>query len=232
MGERPRGELDGAPVGRRIVLGLLGLGAVGVVAGRSVQEGLSHLLAPVQLRDPTGLTSLVPLGNTWRYYSVTGAVAPRATSAYRLKVFGDVATPVTYSYADLAALPQASFTDTFQCVTGWHVPDVPWSGVRLADLLDLAGPTADAVGVRFRSFDGTYAVNMTLEQARADDVIVALSMYGEPVTHDHGGPVRIYSGSMYGYKSTKWLDEIEVTTNNLPGYWEDRGYPLDGIIGE
>jgi DMSO/TMAO reductase YedYZ molybdopterin-dependent catalytic subunit len=232
MGEGPRGELDGAPVGRRIVLGLLGLGAVGVVAGRSVQEGLSHLLAPVQLRDPTGLTSLVPLGNTWRYYSVTGAVAPRATSAYRLRVFGDVATPVTYSYAELAALPQTSFTDTFQCVTGWHVPDVPWSGVRLADLLDLAGPTADAVGVRFRSFDGTYAVNMTLEQARADDVIVALSMYGEPVTHDHGGPVRIYSGSMYGYKSTKWLDEIEVTTNNLPGYWEDRGYPLDGIIGE
>ncbi|GAW49489.1 MULTISPECIES: molybdopterin-dependent oxidoreductase [unclassified Nocardioides] len=232
MGGGPRGELDGAPVGRRVVLGLLGLGAVGVVAGRSVQEELSHLLAPAQLRDPTGLTSLVPLGNTWRYYSVTGAVAPRAPSAYRLTVSGDVATSATYSYADLAALPQTSFTDTFQCVTGWHVPDVPWSGVRMADLLDLAGPTADAVGVRFRSFDGTYAVNMTLEQARADDVIVALSMYGEPVTHDHGGPVRIYSGSMYGYKSTKWLDEIEVTTNNLPGYWEDRGYPLDGIIGE
>ena len=86
--------------------------------------------------------------------------------------------------------------------------------------------------MRFRSFDGTYSVNMTLEQARADDVIVALPMYGEPVTHDHGGPVRIYSGSMYGYKSTKWLSEIEVTPNNDPGYWEDRGYPLDGIIGE
>ena len=223
---------DGAPVGRRVVLGLLGLGAVGVVTGKSVQEGLSRLLAPVQLRDPTGLTSLVPLGNTWRYYSVTGAVTPRSTAAYELKVHGRVATAATYTYADLAALPQTSFTDTFQCVTGWHVPDVPWSGVRLADLLDLAAPTADAVGVRLRSFDGTYAVNMTLDQARADDVIVALSMYGESVTHDHGGPVRIYSGSMYGYKSTKWLDEIEVTQNNLPGYWEDRGYPLDGIIGE
>jgi DMSO/TMAO reductase YedYZ molybdopterin-dependent catalytic subunit len=226
------GELDGAPVGRRIVLGLLGLGAVGVVAGETVQEGLSHLLAPVQLRDPTGLTSLVPLGNTWRYYSVTGAVTPRDPASYELKLFGRVANPVTYSYADLAAMPQTSFTDTFQCVTGWHVPDVPWSGVRLSDLLDLAVPTPEAVGVRFRSFDGTYAVNMTVEQARAKDVIVALSMYGKPVTHDHGGPVRIYSGAMYGYKSTKWLSEIELTQNNLPGYWEDRGYPLDGIIGE
>jgi DMSO/TMAO reductase YedYZ molybdopterin-dependent catalytic subunit len=228
----PRTELDGAPVGRRVVLGLLGLGAVGVVAGSRVQAGLSHLLAPVQLRDPTGFTSLIPLGNTWRYYSVTGAVAPRDATTYELKVLGRVAHPVTYTLADLEALPQTSMTDTFQCVTGWHVPDVPWTGVRLSDLLDLAEPSAEAVGVRFRSFDGTYAVNMTLEQARADDVIVALSMYGEPVTHDHGGPVRIYSGSMYGYKSTKWLSEIELTQDNLPGYWEDRGYPLDGIIGE
>ncbi len=73
---------------------------------------------------------------------------------------------------------------------------------------------------------------MTIDQARADDVIVALQMYGEPVTHDHGGPVRMYSASMYGYKSTKWLSEIELVQKHLPGYWEDRGYPMDGIIGE
>ena len=228
MGAKP----DGAPVGRRVVLGLLGLGAVGVVTGSKVQAGLSHLLAPVQLRDPTGLTSLVPLGNTWRYYSVTGAVAPRDAASYALKVSGLVDRPATYSLADLEALPQKSFTDTFQCVTGWHVPDVPWTGIPLSDLLDLAAPTSAAVGVRFGSFDGAYSVNMTLDQARADDVIVALQMYGKPVTHDHGGPVRIYSGSMYGYKSTKWLSEIAVTPDNRPGYWEDRGYPLDGIIGE
>lgn len=223
---------EGAPVGRRVVIGLLGLGALGVVTGSAVQEGLGRLLAPVQLRDPTGLTSLIPLGNTWRYYSVTGAVRPRDGASYSLKVSGLVDRPVAYSLADLAALPQRSFTDTFQCVTGWHVPDVPWAGVRVADLLDRAGTTSSAQGVRFRSFDGTYSVNMTLDQARADDVVVALRMYGKPVTHDHGGPVRIYSGSMFGYKSTKWLSEIEVTPDNRPGYWEDRGYPLDGIIDE
>jgi DMSO/TMAO reductase YedYZ molybdopterin-dependent catalytic subunit len=222
----------GAPVGRRVVLGLLGLGAVGVVTGATVQDGLSRLLAPVQLRDPTGFTSLVPLGNTWRYYSVTGAVAPRDAATYTLKIAGLVDRPTTYRLDDLQALPQLAFTDTFHCVTGWHVPDVPWTGVLLSDLLDRAAPTSEAVGVRFHSFDGTYSVNMTLDQARADDVIVALSMYGKPVTHDHGGPVRVYSGSMYGYKSTKWLSSIEVTDNNDPGYWEARGYPLDGFIGE
>lgn len=223
---------DGAPVGRRVVLGLLGLGAVGVVVGNTVQNGLSTLLAPVQQSDPTGMTSLIPLGDTWRYYSVTGSVSPRDASSYTLKVSGLVDHPMTYSYADLQALPQTSFTDTFQCVTGWHVPDVAWTGVRVRDLLASCRPTSAAVGVRYLSFDGTYSVNMTLQQARAADVIVALGMYGEPVTHDHGGPVRIYSGSMYGYKSTKWLSEIEVTADDSPGYWEDRGYPLDGIIDD
>jgi DMSO/TMAO reductase YedYZ molybdopterin-dependent catalytic subunit len=109
---------------------------------------------------------------------------------------------------------------------------VPWSGVRLSELLDRAGPGADAVAIRFRSFDGVYTENMTLDQARGADVVVALTMYGEPVTHDHGGPARIYAAPMYGYKSTKWLSGIELTDRNIPGYWEDRGYPLDGIIGE
>ena len=117
-------------------------------------------------------------------------------------------------------------------MTGWHVPDVPWTGVRLSDLLDAAAPTARRSACASTPSTAPTRSNMTLDQARADDVIVALQMYGEPVTHDHGGPVRIYSGSMYGYKSTKWLSEIEVTPNNDPGYWEDRGYPLDGFIGE
>lgn len=226
------GELHGSPVGRRVFLGLLGLGAVGVVGGASVQSGLGKALAPVQLSDPTGLSGLVPLGNTFRYYSVTGPVQPRDATTYSLKVFGQVDTPVTYSLADLHALPQVSMTRDFLCVTGWYVTDVPWTGVRLSSILDLAGPTADAGAVRFRSFDGVYSESMTLDQARADDVIVALQMYGKQVTHEHGGPVRMYSAPMYGYKSIKWLSEIELVQEHLPGYWEDRGYPLDGIIGE
>lgn len=230
MGAAGADRADGAPVGRRVVLGLLGLGAIGVVAGTKVQDGLSRVLAPIQQRDPTGLTSLIPLGNTWRYYSVTGSVEPRDAASYTLKVSGLVDNPTSYSWDDLEAMRQTSFTETFHCITGWHVPDVPWAGVKLADLLDRAGPADSAKGVRFSSFDGTYTVNLTMEEALADDVIVALQMYGEPITHDHGGPVRIYAGSMYGYKSTKWLSEIEVTRENSPGYWESRGYPMDGTV--
>lgn len=225
-------EERSTPVGRRTVLGLLGLGAAGVLGGSHVQSALSRWLAPLEQNDPTGLLSLFPLGQTFRYYSVVGSVTPRSRAAYRLEVSGLVQAPRTYRYAELEALPQTSFVRDFQCVTGWRVPAVPWSGVRLSTLIDAARPTAAAKAVRFRSFDGTYTENMTLEQARRSDVVVALRMQNAPVTHDHGGPVRIYAGSLYGYKSTKWLSGIELTDRNIPGYWEDRGYALDGTISD
>jgi DMSO/TMAO reductase YedYZ molybdopterin-dependent catalytic subunit len=108
------------------------------------------------------------------------------------------------------------------------VPAVHWVGVRLSLLLQRAQPSAAAKAVLFRSFDGTYTESLTLDEAMRADIIVALQMLGRPVTHDHGGPVRMYCGSMYGYKSTKWLSGIELTQKQIPGYWEPRGYDIDG----
>lgn len=224
------GTPSGAPVGRRVVLGLAGLGAAGVLGGASFSRHLSDWLAPAQLRDPTGLLATLPLGPVFRYYSVTGSVEPRDAASYRLEVGGLVDRPATFTLADLQAMPQSSFTKDFHCVTGWVVPEVPWVGVRLRDLIDRAGPTATAGAVRFRSFDGVYTESLTLEEARRDDVIVALGMLDGPVSHDHGGPVRTHVGSMYGYKGTKWLSAIELTAEEEPGYWEERGYDIDGTI--
>ena len=222
---------DGAPVGRRVVLGLLGLGAAGVVSGRAIQSGLESALAPAELHDPTGLLALLPAGDTFRFYSVTGSV-PRADPAtYRLAVSGLVDRPRAYSLPELQTLAQTGVTRDFHCVTGWQVLDVPWQGVLLADLIAAAGPTPSATAVRFHSFDGTYTESLTLEQARRNDVLVALRMQGHPVTHNHGGPVRMYVAPMYGYKSTKWLSGIELTSGVQPGYWEHRGYRVDGWIG-
>jgi DMSO/TMAO reductase YedYZ molybdopterin-dependent catalytic subunit len=222
---------DGVPVGRRVVLGLLGLGALGIVGGAKLQNGLSAVLAPVETRDPTGLVALFPLGNTFRYYSVTGGVDEATPGDYRLTVSGLVSRPGRHTLAGLQAMPQTELVRDFQCVTGWRVPDVPWAGVRLGHLLDLAGPAPEATAVRFTSLDGTYTESLTLAQARRRDVLVALRMLGGPVTHDHGGPVRLYVAPMYGYKSLKWLSGIELTREVVPGYWEDRRYSVDGWVG-
>lgn len=230
MTQEHSAEAVGAPVGRRAILGLLGLGAVGVLTGHWVQDGLSRVLAPVQQRDPTGLTSLIPLGDAFRFYSVTGSVRKPTERSYRLAVSGLVNEAASYSLADLHAMPQTTILRDFQCVTGWHVPQVEWAGVQLAELIDRAEPVAGATAVQFTSFDGTYTESLPLAAARRGDILVALQMLGAPVTHDHGGPVRIYASGMYGYKSTKWLSGIALTSKEIPGYWETRGYDLNGFI--
>lgn len=228
----PGSSSTGTPVGRRLIVGLVGLGAAGVLGGSAVQDRLARWLAPLENRDPTGLISLFPLGDTFRFYSVTGSVPIRSEVDYQLSVSGEVGHARNYSFAELQRMPQTALVRDFQCVTGWRVPEVHWSGVRLSSLIDLAAPTPQATAVRFTSFDGTYTESLTMAEARRPDVIVALQMLGAPVTHDHGGPVRMYCASMYGYKSTKWLSGIELTTGEIPGYWETRGYGIDGTISE
>jgi len=118
---------------------LLGLGALGIATGTRAQNAVTTVLAPIQLRDPTGLTSLLPVGDTFRFYSVTGGVPTRDASTYRLAISGLVDHPTSLTLADLRAMPQTSLVRDFQCVTGWRVHDVKWKGVLLSDLLDRGG---------------------------------------------------------------------------------------------
>lgn len=224
------------PVGRRAMLGMLGLGAAGILWGAKAQSGLERALRPITLNDSTGLSSFLPTSGRFRIYSVTGGLPSRTDAEYRLSVDGHVARPLTLDIADVRErLPQTQMTKDFQCVTGWRVADVDWQGVLLADLLQEVSPKSGATHVRFWSFDGLYTETLTMDQALRDDVLVAHRMLGAPVTREHGGPVRLYVAPMYGYKSLKWLDRIEVTTAldepTDPGYWENLGYETDAWVG-
>jgi DMSO/TMAO reductase YedYZ molybdopterin-dependent catalytic subunit len=225
------------PVGRRALLAMFGLGTAGVLWGAQVQRGMDRLLRPVTLNDQTGLTSFLPSSGRFRIYSVTGGLPSLSDHEYRLRVDGHVDEPTTFDITDVRErLHQTELTKDFQCVTGWRVEDVPWKGVLLRDLLDEVGARPDATHVRFWSFDGVYTETLTMEQARRDDVLVAHLMEGKAVTREHGGPVRLLVAPMYGYKSLKWLERIEVATEldqpTDPGYWEAYGYDLDAWVGE
>ena len=224
--------MEGKPVGRRVVLGMMGTGLAGIVFGSKAADLLERVVAPIASRDGTGFLSLFPVGR-FRIYTVTGRLHSRTEEGYRLNVSGHVEAPFTLTMADLRAMPPTRMTKDFQCVTGWRVHDVKWVGVRLADLMDQAGVKDGAWGVRFHSFDGIYTETLTMEQARRNDVIVAYELEGKPVSSAHGGPARLYVAPMYGYKSIKWLDRIEVTETEPPaGYWEVRGYDTDAWIGK
>ena len=84
----------------------------------------------------------------------------------------------------------------------------------------------------FSSYDGVYTESLTMEQSLRDDILIASTMWGKPITDEHGGPVRLYVAPMYGYKSLKWLSGIEVTETLRPGYWEMAGYDIDAWVGK
>ena len=140
--------------------------------------------------------------------------------------------PTSYTLDELTALPQTRMVRDVQCVTGWRVPHTPFEGVRLSRLLDLAGVRSSAGAIRFTCFDGAYTESLTLDQARRADVLVALRMQDKDLSHNHGGPVRLYVAPLYFYKSAKWLSGITVTEKVKPGYWEERGYDIDAWVGK
>jgi len=206
---------------------MLGVGAVGVLVGRPAQEAIQSTVSATV----PGLGSIVPAAGGFRIYTVTGGYPSMPVDDYRLAVTGAVANPLSLSFDDLAQMPQTQMTKDFQCVTGWRVDDVPWSGVLLRDVLIAAGANTSHTALRFFSFDGAYTESLTMAQSLRDDVLVASSMYGKPITREHGGPVRLYVAPMYGYKSIKWMSGIEVVDEVVPGYWEQRGYDIDAWVG-
>ncbi|HLI44065.1 MAG TPA: molybdopterin-dependent oxidoreductase [Acidimicrobiales bacterium] len=217
-------------VGRRTLLGFMGVGVAGIALGASVDNAIGGALTKASSALGS-LGALVPGAEAFRIYTVTGTIPRINPARYRLSVGGMVDHPLTLSLDDLrTAYPRTELVHYFQCVTGWHVPGVHWAGVRLSALLDRAGVQPGATALRFFSGDGVYTESLTLSQARLRDVLVADKMLGTDVTADHGGPVRLYVAPMYGYKSIKWLDRIEVTDRVVPGYWENAGYPVNAWI--
>ena len=217
-------------VGRRVFFGMLAAGGAGILWGAKVQDWLERTLAPITARDGTGLSSFLPVGR-FRIYSVTGDLPHRSAEAYRLTVGGLVEHPMTLTLADLKAMPRTRLVKDFQCVTGWRVHHVEWAGVRLSDVLAAAGVRSGAGAVSFHSFDGTYTESLTMDQARRNDVLVAYELENKRISSAHGGPARLYVAPMYGYKSCKWLENIDVVKAVEGGYWEERGYDQNAWIG-
>jgi DMSO/TMAO reductase YedYZ molybdopterin-dependent catalytic subunit len=203
-----------------------------VVVGEKVQSFVGRALQGVVNTNGSGLGALIPGADRFRLYTITNGYPDISPAHYRLYVSGLVERPLTLTLADLRSMPATHLVKDFQCVTGWRVPNVPWVGVRLADIIDRAGARNSAHAVEFTSYDGAYTESLTMEEARRYDVIVAYEMLGAPVTSEHGGPVRLYVAPMYGYKSCKWLRSISLVEQATPGFWEQNGYDVEAWIGE
>jgi len=142
---------------------------------------------------------------------------------FRLDIDGAVARPLSLSLPAFMALPQQDFRSDIHCVTQWSRYDNTWRGVAASVLLEMVEPLEAARHVVLHGVDG-YATNVRLDQFAAGDVLLAHSWEGEPLTAEHGGPVRVVIPRLYFWKSAKWIRRVELTTADKPGFWERNGY--------
>jgi DMSO/TMAO reductase YedYZ molybdopterin-dependent catalytic subunit len=179
--------------------------------------------------DPERVERLPPgqrLGTNWPVLDL--GVQPDVTKAdWKLAVDGLVENPIALTYAQLLALPQTESVSDIHCVTKWSRYDNRWVGVSSRDLMAVVRPKAEAGHVIFHAYDG-YTTNTTLEAFAADDVTIAHSWEGYPITRQHGGPVRLVIPRYYFWKSAKWVKRIEFSRDDKPGFWETRGYHNTG----
>jgi DMSO/TMAO reductase YedYZ molybdopterin-dependent catalytic subunit len=142
---------------------------------------------------------------------------------WEMKVGGLVEKPVTWRFDDLMAQPQFSHVSDIHCVTAWSRYDNRWDGVSGRHLLSVVRPKPEARFIIFKSYDG-YSTNVPLEHFDDEDVLLAHGWEGQPISRDHGGPVRIVIPKLYFWKSAKWVRHIWFTDKDAPGFWEVRGY--------
>ena len=179
-------------LGRRIFLGLLGLGGVVAAGGSQALGALGRL--PV-------LKGLMPKDGFY-FYTVSTGEPEFDGRNWTLVIDGLVTRPVTLTYQQLLALPQEDQTHDYMCVTGWSVKQVRWQGPLVSRLIDLAGPHPEATAVSFDSADGVYVDSLTMEEARRSDVLMAHSLNGAPLEQDRGAALRLVVPFMFGYKGS------------------------------
>ncbi len=133
-----------------------------------------------------------------------------------------------WRWEDFNALPISRMTRDIHCVTKWSKFDTPWEGVLVDDILLAAGVAAPPTAFTLaHSFDG-YSTNVPVADLVDGKAMVALKYEGKPIHPEHGGPARLLVPHLYFWKSAKWVNALQFTRVDEPGFWELRGYHIYG----
>ena len=169
-----------------------------------------------------------------------GSVPPFDPETWDFRVYGEVEEEVTWTWDEFQLLPRTKVKMDIHCVTRWSKFDTEWEGVSLAALKDEGfiqlKPTAKFL---MQHCDSGFTVNLPLEVALAENFLLATHYDGEPLTPDHGCPLRGIVGHIpgkedlktpYFWKGGKWLRALEFLPEDLLGFWEQAGYHNEADI--
>ena len=222
---------------RRSLFSWLGKGCVLALAGR----GLTGCHNPTNPNGDDEWTDCDRLSfeftpgacdiDNWGERTVDPQRLDNILANWQLSVGGLVENELSLNFDQLVALPSHDPVVDFHCVEGWSVYDVPWNGVLLSELLNQAGVLSDATHVNFLTLGDEYNESLPLDVARERNTLMAYGIGGSSLSIKHGFPARIVIPRLYGYKSAKYVERIELSDHSIEGFWVERGYSYEGEVG-
>ena len=158
-----------------------------------------------------------------------GSVPAVDLATWDFRVFGLVETPITLTWDEFRALPETMLTTDIHCVTRWSKLDTTWSGVSWRDFIEAAGVrfSLDASHLMAHC-ENNFTTNLPLDVLDDPETMFAWEYEGQPLTPEHGWPLRLLVPKRYFWKSAKWIRGIEFMAGDRPGFWERNGYHMNG----
>lgn len=215
-------------------------------------EVVQHVPFNAETPGQALITRITPTANV---YVRTNFDVPVLSDAHSIELGGAVRCPLTITIDALRQMPQRTVYATMECAGNdrvgmlpipagepWQngaVSTITWTGVPLAAVLEMAGVSNEAVEVLVTAADaGTrddaevrFARALPIKDALREDTLLALSMNGEPLTPEHGFPVRLAVPGWYGMASVKWVTRIDAITTPFNGYFHSKRYVFDDASG-
>ncbi|HXZ80109.1 MAG TPA: sulfite oxidase-like oxidoreductase [Terriglobales bacterium] len=156
-----------------------------------------------------------------------GSIPRFDPATWDFRLYGLVEAPLRLTWAEFDALPKTSVTSDFHCVTRWSRFDNHWEGVGFRQILRLVRLQPGVAFVLVHAEQG-YTANIPLADLDRDNVLFATHHDGEPLTPEHGYPLRLIVPHLYGWKSVKWVRGLEFLNRDIAGFWEQNGYNMHG----
>jgi DMSO/TMAO reductase YedYZ molybdopterin-dependent catalytic subunit len=173
-------------------------------------------------RDPRLPPGQYDVGRDWPV--LTAEATPKlSTDKWTFTIDGLVENKVSWTWAEIMALPPSEFMGDIHCVTTWSKLGVSFRGVSVDTLLAAAQPQPSATYVLASSTTG-YTTNLPLADVTNGQAWVVWEFDGQPLARDHGGPARLLVPHLYFWKSAKWVSGLTLLDHDQPGFWEQNGY--------
>jgi DMSO/TMAO reductase YedYZ molybdopterin-dependent catalytic subunit len=156
-----------------------------------------------------------------------GAVPRSDVSTWTFRIDGLVENPVVLSYDEIKKLPRTTVQADVHCVTRWSLLDSTWEGIPIAEVMKLVTLKPEATHVMVHA-EHNFTANLSLEDFLREPNMLVDTRNGEPISREHGWPLRLFVPHLYFWKSVKWVRGLEFLAADRPGFWEQYGYHMRG----